>query len=106
MEDSGDDPEVKPIVLPVIYGFSDDEVALVHQMCDLYYSVPQMAKSMGVHEDKFFDNPEMMEFIRDILLSSEMDFIKSVRLNALQGDKNALEIIFRRIHNAKSISHE
>jgi hypothetical protein len=103
MADSTEDDEIK---YPEIKGFSADEIVLVHQLCDLHYTLEQIAKSMGLHIDHFLENTHMMNYINEIHLQSEMLFIKALKSNALGGDKNAIDIILRRIHNAKTISDE
>jgi hypothetical protein len=103
MADSSEDDQIK---LPEIEGFSTDEVIVVHKLCELHFTLAQIAKSMSIDEDKFLENKLMMDFIREIQLQSEITFFQAIKSNAISGDKNAIDIMTRRINDAKNLNDE
>jgi len=103
MANSAENDQIK---LPEIEGFSPDEVIVVHRLCELHFTLSQIAKSMSIDEDKFLENKLMMDFIRETQLQSEIQFYQAIKSNAISGDKNAIEIMTRRINDAKNLDDE
>ena len=100
---SGEDVKIE---YPKIPPFTEDEIAVIHELCVTHFSIPKIAEGLGISVESITSNLLMMDYIRETRQKDEIQFWEKIKSMAIVGDKNSMEMFMSRMNAAKINDYE